>query len=61
MTAEARREGVKLYRALEHAGCEPRWVDGFRAIEALCPAALREGQRVTMRLEYHEGEPEPAR
>ncbi len=55
MTAEARREGAKLYRALERAGCEPRWVDGFRAIEALCPLALREGERVPMRLEWNGG------
>jgi len=51
----ARTEGARLYDDLERAGCEPRWIEGFGAIECLCPLALRHGERVTMRLEWTAG------
>ena len=34
----------RIFRALERNGCQPRWVEGFRAIEAICPCCRRDGK-----------------
>jgi hypothetical protein len=51
----ALREGKAFFADLEAAGCEPRWIDGFSAIECLCPLSLKVGKRVLMRLEWRSG------